>query len=145
VLHDYGGDGSPILLLHGLMGTSRTWRTHLPWMLGHGHVWGLDAAAHGASSSAGAWATDFRGRTAVGWLAQFDRWPLPFADAAQVLGFFGPVAGRYFLDSFDERADGWHLHGSLDDWFATPSTGVGAPARYREAVEAFLAGLPGSR
>ena len=28
--------------------------------------------------------------------------------------FFGPVAGQYFLDSFEQRADGWYLHGDVD-------------------------------
>ncbi len=170
VLHDYGGEGPPILLLHGLMGRSRTWRAHLPWLRRHGHVWGLDAAGHRATSAAGPWTTerfvadaaaavqsldagpvvaighsmgalhawclaaahpglvraaviedmapDFRGHTAVGWLTQFEQWPLPFPGEAQVVEFFGPVAGRYFLNSFEERADGWHLHGSLQDWVA---------------------------
>lgn len=63
-------------------------------------------------------APDFRGRTAGGWLAQFESWPLPFADSTQVLQYFGRVAGRYFLDSFEQRADGWHLHGALEDWVA---------------------------
>jgi pimeloyl-ACP methyl ester carboxylesterase len=174
VLHDYGGDGTPILLLHGLMGRSGTWRRCVPWLREHGHVWALDAAGHGSdgtgSSDTGPWTTerfvadaaaavrqidagpvvaighsmgalhawclaaehpelvralvvedmapDFLGRTAVGWLAQFENWPLPFADAAQVIDILGPAAGRYFLDSFDERSDGWHLHGSLENWFA---------------------------
>ena len=170
VLHDYGGEGRPILLLHGLMGRSRTWRHHVPWLRRHGHVWALDAAGHRSAEAVGPWTTerfvaeaaaaartidagpvvavghsmgalhawclaaahpelvraaviedmapDFRGRTAVGWLAQFEAWPLPFPDSSQMLDFFGPVAGRYFVDSFDERADGWHLHGSLADWGA---------------------------
>ncbi len=169
MLHDYGGDGRPILLLHGLMGRSRTWRRQLPWLRRYGHVWALDAAGHRSVEATGPWTTerfvadaaaavrriddgpvvaighsmgglhawclaavhpelvraavieemapDFRGQTAVGWLAEFERWPLPFLDAAHLLDYFGPVAGRYFLDSFDERADGWHLHGSLSDWF----------------------------
>lgn len=170
VLHDYGGEGRPILLLHGLMGRSGTWRRHVPWLRGNGHVWALDAAGHGPASTVGPWHTerfvvdaaaaveligagpvtvighsmgglhawclaaerpelvsavvvedmapDFRGRTAVGWLAEFASWPVPFADAAQVLDFFGPVAGQYFLDSLDRREDGWYLHGALENWFA---------------------------
>lgn len=195
VLHDYGGEGPPLLLLHGLMGRSRTWRTHLPWLRDLGHVWALDAAGHGGGS-AGPWTTerfvadaaaavghigagpvaalghsmgglhawclaaehpelvrglvvedmapDFRGRTAVGWLEHFRSWPLPFADTEALLNFFGPVAGRYFQDSFDRRSDGWHLHGKLDDWFTIAEhwggrshwpqwLAVGAPALLLEA------------
>ena len=41
-----------------------------------------------------------------------EAWP-PFPDADTVLDFFGPVAGRYFLDSFDHGPDGYRLHGSV--------------------------------
>ncbi|WP_127781857.1 alpha/beta hydrolase [Rhodococcus sp. X156] len=170
MLHDYGGAGPPILLLHGLMGRARTWVRCLPWLREHGHVWALDAAGHGDAPARGPWHTerfvadaaaaveridagpvavlghsmgglhawclagtrpelvralvvedmapDFRGRTAVGWMAQLEQWPVPFTDPEEVLAFFGPVAGRYFLESFDHRSDGWHLHGELAHWFA---------------------------
>jgi len=170
VLHDYGGDGQPILLLHGLMGGSRTWRRHVRWLQRFGQVWALDAAGHEPNQTSGPWTTerfvadaaaavqridagpvvaighsmgglhawclaaeypqlvravvvedmapDFRGRTAGAWLAQFEQWPLPFADDQQVLDFFGPVAGRYFLESFVRQPDGWHLHGNMEHWLA---------------------------
>ncbi|NLE78857.1 MAG: alpha/beta fold hydrolase, partial [Rhodococcus sp.] len=46
-LHDEGGSGTPILLLHGLMGSARTWRRQVPWLREHGHVYTFDAAGHG--------------------------------------------------------------------------------------------------
>jgi pimeloyl-ACP methyl ester carboxylesterase len=163
VLHDEGGSGRPILLLHGLMGSSRTWRRQLPWLRAHGHVHTFDAAGHGRPApdrltteafvadlaahldgigeplvvighSMGAlhgWcfaaahpgrvaalvvedmAPDFRGRTAADWAAMIARWPQPFPDEEAVVGYFGDVAGRYFLDSFEHRADGWYLHGEV--------------------------------
>ncbi|MCP6417711.1 alpha/beta hydrolase, partial [Klebsiella pneumoniae] len=45
-------------------------------------------------------APDFRGRTARDWAAMIEAWPQPFPDADAVLDYFGPVAGRYFLNSF---------------------------------------------
>ncbi len=58
-------------------------------------------------------APDFRGRTAANWAAMIEAWPQPFADDRAVLDFFGPVAGRYFLDSFERADDGYRLHGSV--------------------------------
>ncbi|MEZ5151524.1 alpha/beta fold hydrolase [Rhodococcus zopfii] len=165
MLHDEGGSGRPILLLHGLMGSARTWRRHVPWLRGHGHVHTFDAAAHGRPApdeltteafvadlarhldDAGfdeplvvighsmgalhAWclaaahpdrvaalvledmAPDFRGRTAADWAAVIGAWPQPFRTEAAVHDYFGPVAGQYFLDSFDRREDGWYLHGDV--------------------------------
>jgi pimeloyl-ACP methyl ester carboxylesterase len=165
VLHDEGGSGRPILLLHGLMGSARTWRRHVPWLRGYGHVYTFDAAAHGRPApdvltteafvadlarhldDAGfdeplvvighsmgalhAWclaaahpgrvaalvledmAPDFRGRTAADWVAVIGAWPQPFPTEAAVYDYFGPVAGQYFLDSFDRRDDGWYLHGDV--------------------------------
>ena len=168
MLHDEGGFGDPILLLHGLMGRAATWRRQLPWLREHGHVFTFDAAGHGRPApteltteafvadlhraleaidepmvivghSMGAlhgWcfaarypdrvrglvvediAPDFRGRTADGWAAMIESWPQPFATEADVLDYFGPVAGRYFLDSFDRGADGWTLHGDVDTFRA---------------------------
>ena len=46
-MHDEGGTGQPILLLHGLMGSARTWGRHVPWLREHGHVFTFDAAGHG--------------------------------------------------------------------------------------------------
>ena len=45
-------------------------------------------------------APDFRGRTARHWAEMIAAWPQPFPDADAVLDYFGPVAGRYFLNSF---------------------------------------------
>ena len=47
MLYDEGGTGAPILLLHGLMGSARTWADHLPWLRAFGHVYTFDAAGHG--------------------------------------------------------------------------------------------------
>lgn len=64
-------------------------------------------------------APDFRGRTADGWLALLQAWPLPFPDATAVRAFFGDVAGRYFLDALDPTPDGLVRHGRLEHWQAT--------------------------
>ncbi|MFI9505880.1 alpha/beta fold hydrolase [Nocardia sp. NPDC052566] len=163
MLHDEGGAGVPILLLHGLMGSARTWRDQLDWLREYGHVYTFDAAGHGRPAPAeltteafvadlveatsvitepmvlighsmGAlhgWvfaaeypervralvvediAPDFTGRTAADWVAMIEAWPQPFPDSAAVLAYFGPVAGRYFLNSFAHGPDGYRLHGSV--------------------------------
>lgn len=59
-------------------------------------------------------APDFRGRTAKDWAAMISKWPQPFESRAAMLEFFGPVAGQYFLDAFEEREDGWYLHGDVE-------------------------------
>lgn len=46
MLHDEGGDGDPILLLHGLMGSAKTWRRQVPWLREFGHVYTYDAPGH---------------------------------------------------------------------------------------------------
>ncbi|MFI2473797.1 alpha/beta fold hydrolase [Nocardia xishanensis] len=161
--YDEGGAGVPILLLHGLMGSARTWGDQLDWLRRHGHVYTFDAAGHGRPApreltteafvadlaeatervtepmvvighSMGAlhgWvfaaqypervralvvediAPDFTGRTAADWAAMIEAWPQPFPDADSVLEYFGPVAGRYFLNSFEHGQDGYRLHGSV--------------------------------
>lgn len=173
MLYDEGGAGAPILLLHGLMGSARTWRAQLPWLREYGHVYTFDAAGHGrpvpaeltteafvadlAAATAEiaepmvvighsmgglhGWmftaahpdrvralvvedmAPDFQGRTAENWAAVISAWPQPFPDERAVLEFFGPVAGRYFLDSFRHGPDGYRLHGEVptfrdisDEW-----------------------------
>ncbi len=176
-MYDEGGSGVPILLLHGLMGSARTWRSQLDWLREFGHVYTFDAAGHGRplpehwrTDSPGAApyrfstedfvadlhgqirtvidepmvvighsmgglhgltltaahpelvralvvediAPDFRGRTADDWAAVISAWPQPFPDEAAVLEFFGPVAGRYFLDSFVHGPDGYRLHGEVE-------------------------------
>lgn len=162
-VHDEGGTGAPILLLHGLMGSARTWSEHLDWLRGYGQVRTFDAAGHGRPAPAeltteafvddlaeataaitepmvvighsmGAlhgWVfaarypervralvvedigPDFTGRTAANWAAMIEAWPQPFPDEAAVLDYFGPVAGRYFLRSFQHGPDGYRLHGSV--------------------------------
>ncbi len=164
MLYDEGGTGAPILLLHGLMGSARTWRGQLDWLREFGHVYTFDAAGHGRPAPAeltteafvadlaaatapvsepmvvighsmGAlhgWvfaathpervralvvediAPDFRGRTAANWAAMIAAWPQPFPDDAAMLDHFGPVAGRYFMNSFTRGPDGYRLHGAVD-------------------------------
>jgi pimeloyl-ACP methyl ester carboxylesterase len=46
-LVEAGGGGPPILLLHGLMGSARTWADQLPWLRRLGRVYGYDAPGHG--------------------------------------------------------------------------------------------------
>jgi pimeloyl-ACP methyl ester carboxylesterase len=41
-----GGDGPPIVLVHGLMGRGSTWSRQLPWLTGHGSVYTYDAPWH---------------------------------------------------------------------------------------------------
>ncbi|MDJ0393417.1 alpha/beta hydrolase [Rhodococcus sp. G-MC3] len=170
MLHDEGGDGKPILLLHGLMGSGRTWRRQVPWLRAFGHVYTYDAPGHGRPTPASltteafvedlaihaekigratvvghsmgslhGWclaaarpdlvgalvvediAPDFRGRTADGWAEMIRGWPQPFVTEDAVLAFFGEVAGRYFLDSFVRRDDGFHLHGDVSTFEAISS------------------------
>ncbi|WP_328390238.1 alpha/beta fold hydrolase [Nocardia sp. NBC_00416] len=163
MLHDEGGCGAPILLLHGLMGSARTWADQIEWLRGYGRVFTFDAAGHGrpapaelttdafvadlARATAGiaepmvvighsmgglhGWmfaaahpgrvrglvvedmAADFTGRTAAHWAALVEGWPQPFPDEAALIDYFGPVAGRYFRNSFERAPDGYRLHGEV--------------------------------
>ncbi|MGW5388493.1 alpha/beta fold hydrolase [Nocardia sp. NPDC003963] len=163
MLHDEGGRGVPILLLHGLMGSARTWQDQVEWLRDHGRVFTFDAAGHGrpapgelttdafvadlaeATARIGepmtvighsmgglhGWvfaatypnrvrglvvedmAPDFTGRTAAHWAAMVEAWPQPFPDEAALTAYFGPVAGRYFRNSFERGADGYRLHGDV--------------------------------
>lgn len=63
-------------------------------------------------------APDFQGRTAAHWAAMIRAWPQPFLSEESMLEFFGPVAGQYFIDSFERRADGWYLHGDVETFRA---------------------------
>ena len=45
-LTDHGGDGPPILLLHGLMGRGRTWARQIDWLRRYGRVFTVDAVWH---------------------------------------------------------------------------------------------------
>jgi pimeloyl-ACP methyl ester carboxylesterase len=53
---DHGGDGPPVLLLHGLMGCARTWAPVAAWL--PGRVLALDARGHGASGAHGPWTSE---------------------------------------------------------------------------------------
>ncbi|RZQ61662.1 alpha/beta fold hydrolase [Amycolatopsis suaedae] len=55
---DFGGEGVPIVLLHGLMGRARTWWDVAQWLKPYGHVVGLDARAHGRAPHVGPWTTE---------------------------------------------------------------------------------------
>ncbi len=41
-----GGEGAPIVLVHGLMGRGSTWSRQLPWLTEHGAVYTYDAPWH---------------------------------------------------------------------------------------------------
>lgn len=45
----FGGEGEPIVLLHGLMGRATTWWRVARWLEPYGEVVGLDARGHGRS------------------------------------------------------------------------------------------------
>ena len=50
---DFGGDGTPILLLHGLAGRANEWWSTARWLtIGH-RVFALDQRGHGRSDKAG--------------------------------------------------------------------------------------------
>ncbi len=59
-------------------------------------------------------APDFRGRTTGTWQPWFASWPDRFADLSEAVAHFGPVAGRYFYEAFDDG----RLHGSIPVWAA---------------------------
>ena len=46
---DFGGDGSGVLLLHGLAGTAREWEETAAWLVLTHHVVALDQRGHGRS------------------------------------------------------------------------------------------------
>ncbi|MGQ0576477.1 MAG: alpha/beta fold hydrolase [Pseudonocardia sp.] len=54
---EFGGEGPPILLLHGLMGRATTWWPVARRLVGHGRVLAYDARGHGRSQAAGPWTT----------------------------------------------------------------------------------------
>jgi pimeloyl-ACP methyl ester carboxylesterase len=41
-----GGDGEPVVLVHGLMGRGTTWSRQVPWLAGFGEVYTYDAPWH---------------------------------------------------------------------------------------------------
>ncbi|MBV9090101.1 MAG: alpha/beta hydrolase [Mycobacteriaceae bacterium] len=46
LLIDHGGDGEPLVLVHGLMGRGSTWTRQLPWLTRLGRVYSYDAPWH---------------------------------------------------------------------------------------------------
>ncbi len=54
----FGGEGPPIVLLHGLMGCAATWSGPASWLTAHGWVRALDARGHGRSGARGLWTTE---------------------------------------------------------------------------------------
>lgn len=46
---DFGGEGQPVLLLHGLAGRGNEWRNTASWLTQHGHIFALDQRGHGMS------------------------------------------------------------------------------------------------
>lgn len=61
-------------------------------------------------------AADFVGRTVGAWEPWLHALPVEFSSAEEVLAEFGPIAGRYFLESFDRTPTGWRLHGRPERW-----------------------------
>lgn len=59
-------------------------------------------------------APDYRGRTTAEWAPWFESWPERFAGESDAVALFGPVAGRYFYDAFDDG----RLHGDVAVWAA---------------------------
>jgi pimeloyl-ACP methyl ester carboxylesterase len=55
---EFGGRGTPIVVLHGLMGRSTTWWPVAQWLVAHGRVLGVDARGHGRSGAQGPWSTE---------------------------------------------------------------------------------------
>lgn len=69
---DFGGEGPPIVLLHGLMGRARTWWPVARWLTAYGHVAGLDARGHGHGPRGGPWTTEQFVEDVAGLLRAFD-------------------------------------------------------------------------
>lgn len=46
---DFGGEGAPVLLLHGLAGRGNEWRETASWLTERYHVYALDQRGHGRS------------------------------------------------------------------------------------------------
>ena len=56
-----GGQGEPIVLVHGLMGRGSTWSRQVPWLAGHGTVYTYDAPWHRGRDVPGPPAVDTEG------------------------------------------------------------------------------------
>ena len=96
MLHDEGGTGTPILLLHGLMGSARTWRDQVGWLRRFGRVYTFDAAGHGrpppAEPTTEAFVADLAAATA------------DIAEPMVVLGHsMGGLHGWVFAAEYPER------------------------------------------
>ncbi|MDI3313576.1 MAG: alpha/beta hydrolase [Mycobacterium sp.] len=61
-------------------------------------------------------APDFRGRSTAAWEPWLHALPVEFDSAEQIFAVFGPIAGRYFMESFDRVDTGWRLHGVVERW-----------------------------
>lgn len=72
---DFGGDGVPIVLLHGLMGRARTWWSVARWLTRYGHVVGLDARGHGRARREGPWRTEDFVADIAGLITELDEGP----------------------------------------------------------------------
>jgi pimeloyl-ACP methyl ester carboxylesterase len=71
----FGGDGPPIVLLHGLMGQARTWWEVSRWLLPYGRVVGLDARGHGRGPKTGPWHTEQFVEDIAGLVTELDAGP----------------------------------------------------------------------
>lgn len=47
---DFGGEGPPVVLLHGLAGHAEEWKETAAWLTREARVWALDARGHGLSA-----------------------------------------------------------------------------------------------
>ncbi|MDQ3404202.1 MAG: alpha/beta hydrolase [Actinomycetota bacterium] len=144
---EFGGDGPPILLLHGLMGRATTWWPTARWLTRYGRVVGIDARSHGRSPHRGG------------------QWRTPdfVADAAEVAAGLGPsvvighsmgalhavglaaahpdlvravVAEEMPIDLRGRTGDGWRA--SFDDW-PVPFRSIAHVREYFGPVGAYFA------
>ncbi|MFC4003930.1 alpha/beta fold hydrolase [Prauserella oleivorans] len=72
---DFGGEGTPIVLLHGLMGRATTWWRVARWLTAYGHVVGLDARGHGRARREGPWHTEAFAADVAEFLDRLDEGP----------------------------------------------------------------------
>lgn len=72
---DFGGAGTPIVLLHGLMGRATTWWRVAQWLRDYGHVVGLDARGHGRLRRQGSWRSEEFAADVAELITQLDEGP----------------------------------------------------------------------
>lgn len=72
---DFGGQGRPIVLLHGLMGRARTWWAVSRWLRPYGHVFAPDARGHGFRARPGTWHTEEFVADVAGLIRRLDAGP----------------------------------------------------------------------